>query len=599
MSRRLASRLAPAFAVAVVGALAALPALIYGLPAVGDSVYHASWYRNFAAQFWAGELYPRWLAGMNAGLGSPTFFFYAPVPFHIASLLKPLLPADAYGLRNLGAECWLAIVASGLAAYVWLKKVCDSRAAAAIGASLYVLAPYHLVIDLYNREAYTELWAFVWMPLVLRGIKTIGDERRATFAALAVAYALLAATHLPATLIFSPVAIAYAYFTTERAARNATTVRALAGVLVGAGLASVYLVPALFTQGDVTFADMHAFNYFERWVTFTRASARDLYGQALWGALTSACIIVCAAVNTFARASETESERREIESVRSETESARSVSKSVRREIVFWIVAAAGSVLMMSFASAPVWSVLKALQKVQFPWRFSLNLCPALAATVAVSCAASLRARKVNARMLVFASLSVVAWLAIATDVIMRDYARAFATGAVSITNTEARLFRLGRDAPEYKPAQAASNSDDATEEIVRRLCDAETVPAGGCVSVAEGEATATVERWRARAIDLRVATHAGAQITVAQFYYPVWTARLDGAQQLPVQLVQPAGLLSINAPAGEHTINLRLEPTHAETLGRVVSALTLALLMLYLAQAARVRRVPREKVSG
>jgi hypothetical protein len=561
--------LAPPLLVTCTGLLLSLPAWLYGLPAVGDSVYHASWYTRFAAQVWSGELYPRWLLGMNAGLGSPAFFFYAPVPFHLASLLRPLLPADTNGLRHLGIFCALALTASGLTAYLWLKRIACAQAAA-LGAILYMLAPYHVVVDLYNREAYTELWAFVWAPLVLACVATLTNRRRAGFAGLALSYALLAASHLPATLIFSPVPVFYAYFTSAREERRSATARTLTAMTLGAGLAAAYLLPALFNQDRVTFADMHAFNYFERWVTFTRASVRDLYGQALWGVVTSLGLISCAALASYKRASE-----------------------KARREIVFWIVVAALSVLMMTFASDPVWRVFKFVQKVQFPWRFGFNLCLATAATVALGADALTRAHAAsrlrwslaNVRLFVFAALVFLAWLGFALDIMRRDYEHATLARGVPISLSEQRLWRLGRDAPEYKPAHAASNSDDAVEAIARRLCGgAEVVTPQGCVVVSEGEGTATITRWRPREIDLRVESAVGARLTVAQFYYEGWAARLDSQPHAP-EATAHEGLLTVAVPAGAHELSLRLESGAAETAGRIVSAASLVVLLLWCAR--------------
>ena len=47
------------------------PALHYGMPDGHDSYEHVSRYSSVANQFREGEIYPRWLAGMNSGLGSP------------------------------------------------------------------------------------------------------------------------------------------------------------------------------------------------------------------------------------------------------------------------------------------------------------------------------------------------------------------------------------------------------------------------------------------------------------------------------------------------------------------------------------------------
>ncbi len=60
----------------LVGCILAFPIIFYGIPFQSDEgVPHARLYIHFSEQFWNGELYPRWLVGMNNGLGSPVLFF--------------------------------------------------------------------------------------------------------------------------------------------------------------------------------------------------------------------------------------------------------------------------------------------------------------------------------------------------------------------------------------------------------------------------------------------------------------------------------------------------------------------------------------------
>ena len=65
------------------GLFLTLPAGWSGFVATDDSLIHLVTSRHFADQLWAGDWYPRWMPGMNAGLGSPVFQFYPPVPFYI------------------------------------------------------------------------------------------------------------------------------------------------------------------------------------------------------------------------------------------------------------------------------------------------------------------------------------------------------------------------------------------------------------------------------------------------------------------------------------------------------------------------------------
>lgn len=63
-----------------IGFLLTFTPLIGGVIEAHDVLFHFNWSKYFSQQFWSGELYPRWLLGMNSGLGSPSFFFYPPIP---------------------------------------------------------------------------------------------------------------------------------------------------------------------------------------------------------------------------------------------------------------------------------------------------------------------------------------------------------------------------------------------------------------------------------------------------------------------------------------------------------------------------------------
>ncbi len=56
-----------------------IPATLYSVASGHDFPFHLKWANHFSKQIWTGELYPRWLQDMNAGLGSPAFFFYPPI----------------------------------------------------------------------------------------------------------------------------------------------------------------------------------------------------------------------------------------------------------------------------------------------------------------------------------------------------------------------------------------------------------------------------------------------------------------------------------------------------------------------------------------
>ncbi len=113
--------------------------LIYGPMVQGhDTDEHLNFARHFSEQFWGGELSPRWLAGMNHGLGSPTYFVFPPFPSYVYTLLVPVAKIGHFNAFNMGE--FLALLGSGICAYLWLNTMANQWIACA-GAILYMLMP--------------------------------------------------------------------------------------------------------------------------------------------------------------------------------------------------------------------------------------------------------------------------------------------------------------------------------------------------------------------------------------------------------------------------------------------------------------------------
>ncbi len=72
----------------VIAALLAMGVVLGLLMGIGAPVTHSVvpnllWPAQFSALLQSGVAYPRWLPDAFAGLGSPTFVFYAPLPFYL------------------------------------------------------------------------------------------------------------------------------------------------------------------------------------------------------------------------------------------------------------------------------------------------------------------------------------------------------------------------------------------------------------------------------------------------------------------------------------------------------------------------------------
>lgn len=197
---------------------------------------------EFVRAIGEGAVYPRWFSGAYEGRGSPVMFYYPPAPFYAVAASYVLVGEP---LLAMALGCWLALALSGLTMYLFSRSLL-SRSESLIAAGFYITAHYHL-FGFYQRSAQHEFWAFAWVPLLLHGIYRVSAEddwRGAPY--VAIGYCLLLMTHLPTSLIVSLVIPVYALLLTRRAWR---LVRMAAALALGAGMASVFLLPFLLEKG--------------------------------------------------------------------------------------------------------------------------------------------------------------------------------------------------------------------------------------------------------------------------------------------------------------------------------------------------------------
>lgn len=557
---RLAIRPLHAFVLVLFGAFLTWPALSSGYVPSRDVLIHLLWSKNFADQLWAGDLYPRWLFGMNDGLGSPVFFFYAPLPYYLTTLLRPLFQADPEGWHQLGVAASLAVMLSGLSAYAWLQRVAGATAAL-IAAVAYMSAPYHLAFDLFQRFAFAELWAFVWFPLVMCGVHAIVNGHRLASVGLALAYAALLLTHLPSAMIFSPVPLAYAAWFGGRRQRARSVAMVASAMALGAGLSAVYVIPALASRDHVSFLAMregyfsHVYNFLYYGPRFNEDFTILVSNQG-WFAATMLAISGAA----FA------------------------LGRIDRKQLRFWTAIAVLAFAMMLPPARLIWDLLPPLQAIQFPWRFNTLLTLAMTTLIALW-AGSLDPRSPGSRIIpVFLACAIVVGQSLPT--LIGYLALAHSPGAPSMDkmlsqlgplNPEAKekveAAKLGMEVPEYRPRWVPRELYSQATELRRLLSENP-----GMGSADGGWKTALVSRGPRHTV-VEVNAPTGGWVTVAQFYYPGWHATEREGSALQVRPSASTGLLEVEVPPGKRDIVVRLETGIEERIGWAISAISVVLV--------------------
>lgn len=106
--------------------------------------------------------------------GNPYWGFYQPLSYlaaYVASIFTSLFGKDCT-FSALKAAVYISFIISEIGMFLLLREIFKSSPVrnflSAYGSIIYLLAPYRF-IDLYSRNAYSELWTFPWMPFYLLG----------------------------------------------------------------------------------------------------------------------------------------------------------------------------------------------------------------------------------------------------------------------------------------------------------------------------------------------------------------------------------------------------------------------------------------------
>ena len=522
----------------VLSTLVMLPlwyALATAWPVNHDPLFYSNNLKLFSSQFWAGDLYPRWLMGANGGLGAPIFLFYGPLPYYAASLFSWLAPFDPNGFGRLLLTIQLAFIVAGLSAYLWLKDT-FSRQAALHGALFYAFFPFCAFV-LYLTFGMSTLWSIACLPLLLWAARETGAKGWVAIPKLSAAYALFALIHLPPLLIFSPVAFCYAVFSSARGARLQTVVYAAIASFLGAGLVAVYLWPLLANQPFILSGNMlhggthYAKNFLDETI---------LCGFGVVGGL-----FIAAYLETplHLRRSRWPEESR------------------------FWACVMLGAIFMMTPLSRPVWEAIPALHYLQFPGRFLIAMIPAVV-WVYMRWLPYLRTRYLHhaigvlvyagfaffsAQSFFFPSKAPIQEIVDYSPNISNEYATAWMRQA----NPEHKWY-LPRDYHDIKAPAFAKGRGVISEflETPRRIALR--------TEVVSSEATILLKR----------------------FYFPGWQAEPSAAEIKPER-----GLLAVTLPKGKHDVILTMPYFAGEREGMQLSAAALVIWMAMAVYALRARR--------
>lgn len=541
----------------LLAAFAVYPALMHpieerALDAAAFHVHRGVVFSEASAEGW---LFPRWVQGINAGLGGPLFSFYPPMLYQMMDLLARFGITHPLAFRLIIA---LALLAGAVGMFGFALRLFKRADVAWVCAAAFTYAP-HLLRDLFERGSPQGL-AVILYPWVLWALLRLVERPsggRLLLASLCWATALL--LHTAAALWLLPVIGLFLICLAWRTGRLSLPI-CLAALLAGALLAAFFLVP---------FVGERQYVQHERGPQATRP---DLNPVGVADLLALPAILDTGLGNNGMGVS--------VGLLHAPLFIAGLVigvilwRRGRTRDLILPAGAAGlglATIWLQTAAATFVWAGLPVLNTLQFRWRLQ-STTGLLAALVLGSWLTLMPGRW---RSALLASL-VAAYVGLSLPSLYPQLLTekiAF-PAALTASGVQAAAFQLG------VPTLSAFGEDlpiwrqqPFTEEEARM---AAAVP---IANLPEGARVIRDERrtghWR-----IQVETPSAFQAALHVLYYPGWVGYVNGRRQ-PLSPMEGTGYAQLAIPPGSHEIILRYEGTALQRLGDWLSVGALVGLLL------------------
>lgn len=541
-----------------------LPALVYG-PRKGDDMsFHLVWLASYSEALQHGVWYPRWTPDAISGLGSPVFFFYPPLATLFMVATDAITLHSLADIRVIGLGGFLMAALSGVSFYAWARNFASVRLSAVI-ATFYVIAPYHMLMNFYNRTALAEYAAFIWIPLIFHALhNAIASNKTRWLALLACSVAGLFLTHLLSAMVAGPVAAAYAIiqlngtaFPSRKAAQRKLLLVTVAAAL-GVCMAAFYFVPALMLLKETSSEFLQRRPIEDSWLFQHLFSFENRFFAKL--NLFSVTYIALTVYILF-------------EYLRS-LRGAGAGFSGRNRTLLFAFVVLFASVLMAGLLPF-VFSAHSPYRSLQFAWRLVgiVEFCALTLVAVALAGIAQARARK---RILTVCSVLALVFVAYQANSLMVKYSREKIAGYDDFEQFRV-LHRMAP--PEYYALGAHFPSEDV--DLAPRMAKYIAHPDNASVVDGDGKITRADRDFSRFTIQASAATRT--TIALHQFYFPGWHASDENGAELAVRPATPDQLASFSIEPGSHTITVERRRLPIEFVGIVVSAAAALLLAILL----------------
>ena len=516
-----------------------------------------------------GILFSRWFPDLILGHGYPVLNYYAAGTYYLVEALH-LLGLNLYYAFIVAQVVMVYLAAVGM--YLFARDLFGDRGTlpALVTSIAYVYAPY-LMINIYVRGAIAELGAQMLLPWILWSFRRLWLDPNPRRYLLVAIFALggLAWTHTISLLIIPPLLVAYMVLLLSVSNDHKSRVRWSAVAIVGAmGISSFYWLPLIIERhyiSDVGFAISKTLmlpKSFIDWRNFLDTGWRYTFPEdpPFRFGLVQVLGVVTGSLFLWRKS----------------------------RELWFWFGVLLFCLLMMSEITKPLWFSNEILPIIQFPWR----LQALLGFPVALLFGLPFLTLRTDALRVTSAALIAVLMVGVYFPYLPWAYILApesnFGMALNAYFETDRTYIidsgEMTTTVQEFRPKWATQTLTLDPESVIES-------PVGVVGSTPTRGATVQLLAASPFQLHLRVKSDMTFPLRFATYFFPGWSANLDGTLELVTYPSTNLGLLTVDLPAGEHNLIIAWQGTWIAAVAGFISQVTLLGIALWqLSQRTSIR---------
>ena len=515
---------------------------------INDAHTYTSWAWQFVESMREGIAYPRWMPLDMWGYGSPTYIIYPPLSFYMVALFSLFTKSVTLAMNIC---IFVALFVSGAGMFFLVKEIYSEKVAL-LSAIFYLILPYN-ILQFYLMGSFASKISFMWFSLVLLFTYLYSKNRQLKHLVYSsMCYSGFILTHIINAYMFTFVLLVFIVHLSVKERQFKCMLKMLSIIPMAIFMSAAYVLPLIFEKHFINLSGFFTKGkgfYYSRFFIFPNLSKEvpdNLFWPVYYKMYVFLTVFFAILLLLFY-----------IPHLKSRL-SGNWVGGVKLYKSFLWI--ALVSMFLLFGPSTFLWETIPFMKYIHFPVRW-LNIT-AFAVTLLFASFAEILMREEKSKRLFHIFLSVLIFFFVFLDVHYIRYASTF-------------------QEQELIPVRAENSSTDHQLPWVETCLLDKKSGYLKKLDIIQGEGNVEAVVWKTAERVFHAEAAQPMVLRIRTFNFPGWNTYLDD-RLTKIKMEDKTGAILVDVPKGVHRIKLIFGDTPVRYYGKVISLVSIFLLLVF-----------------